>query len=377
MTPEQERKKYGDWYKTMLHAPSTIFDIIQISDEVSAEEALDLLTKKNGSPENMQGSMVTIKHIIDEANRLSGDSSHVWDVLGARIDSFIDKTAGSNFPSYKRNIPLSTNILFFTYHLWNNGAQTFSLSPRLAHSLMHTDVSNTDVKDVRLPFPSFLLRIPRGVVAIEDEETGRHDVDTIAVVGNVDKRNRVSFLFCGAENTNSKMLGDDTTTYIHLGFEGNFRDALNRSVNNIHENVISRDDAVNALAPLVNLAVASILYITDFPDDRERYLDKEINEQEKKMGNLSGKEKKNAKSKLRKMRRDGTNVVVVGGVYGGDDSLLDDLSSGRKIKVASYVRGHRRMQAYGLGRSLRKPVWIKPHWRNIGGENKERRYRVV
>ena len=278
---------------------------------------------------------------------------------------------------------LATNVIYANYNIWANGSQTFVFSQALASKLMLTDVGHLRLEDFRLPFPAFVLQVPPGMGLLVNNETGEHDIDSILVVDGISSdRNsvrKIEFVFTGMENEKSVGLGDDAIVYSNvwdLGEGTLLEDSLNMDVSGVEdrEEIVrfSGQSGAQGLRNLLRWACAMILYITDFPEDAIKKNNPEIDRIKSKLPSLKGKAKKNAKRRLRALQNETTPYLV--GTNVRIDPRLEKAASqagkgfGVSPSVASYVRGHRKMQAYGVGRTKRKPIWIDPYWRNLDQE---------
>ena len=274
-----------------------------------------------------------------------------------------------------------TQLLYGHLNVWLCGSQTFEIAAPLAAKLLLTDVGHLTWDEFKLPFPAFVLQVPTGLATLLDPNTGEHEVDTVVVVdGSLVERGLktrcISFIFGGRENENSKNAGDDANVHASLlcpGGDVPIADAISSvmALDQISQTLqMGGLGGSEATQRLVRFACAIIAYLTDFPEDRVAHVDPEINRLERKIPSLSGKAKRNAKRKVRALLKEpvpyrvGTRVTI-------DPTLqkvAESVGRGEALppQVASYVRGHRKMQAHGPGKSLRKPIWVDPYWRGLG-----------
>ena len=278
---------------------------------------------------------------------------------------------------------LVANVAYVNYNVWDNGSQTFVVSRELASKLMLTDVGHVKMKDLRLPFPAFVLQVPPIFGMLLNDATGAHDVDSVMVVagtsGDLGGKPKIELLFSGMENENSSDLGDDAVAYANLWCddpEKTLHDVIHKEGSCLVETEgfarfagTSRKDSFRNL---LMWACAMILYITDFPADAIKKVDPDIEGLKKKIPTLKGKSKKNAKRKLRALQS--ANAPYHVGTTVKIDPRLEKAAAqagrGKRSSpsVATYVRGHRKMQAYGPQRTERKPIWVDPYWRNLENE---------
>ena len=280
-----------------------------------------------------------------------------------------DRAAGST----------NANCWYSHFNAWYRGDQTFVFSLPLASKLLLTDATHITWEDFHCPFPAFIIQLPAELACLVDSRTGDHPLDTIIVVdGNSGGDRRLQLLFKGRENENSKCMGDDATIHCHLWCKSP-TDELEESVRYSIDQDDGREHARlagmkghEAVQQLMRFAIACVLYLTDFPQDRVAHINPEVNRIQHKLPTLKGKARKNAKAKLRSLLRE--NVPYLVGTKVTIDPTLEKIAGavgkGTALppSVASYVRGHRKMQPCGPQRSLRKPIWVDPYWRNLESE---------
>lgn len=285
-------------------------------------------------------------------------------------DLLRDKAAGTT----------NANCWYSHFNAWLGGNQTFVFSLPLASKLLLTDATHVQWSDFHCPFRAFIIQLPPELACLIDPNTGDHPLDTIVVVdGYSQGRRRLQLLFKGQENENSKCLGDDATIYCNM-WQVQEDDELELSVRYSQRDEDDQGGQARlagmegdaAVLQLMRFAVSCICYLTDFPEDRVAHINPEINRIQQKLPTLQGKPKQNAKAKLRSLLKEpvpylvGTKVTIdptlekIAGAVGKGQALPPS--------VASYVRGHRKMQPHGPQRSLRKPIWVDPYWRNLESE---------
>jgi hypothetical protein len=274
----------------------------------------------------------------------------------------------------------TANCLYSHFNTWLSGNQTFVFSLPLASKLLLTDATHIQWKDFHCTFRAFVIQLPPDLADLIDPHTGHHPLDSIIVVdGTANGKRRLQILFKGQENEKSKCIGDDSTIFCNV-WENDKEDDLESAIAHTFRNVddkysqaaVAGKSGDEAILQLMRFTVACIVYLTDLPEDRVVYVNPEINRLETKIPSLSGKPKQNAKAKLRSLLKEPASYLV--GTKVTIDPMLQRVAGavgkGQHLppSVASYVRGHRRMQPCGPQNSLRKPVWIDPYWRNLDNE---------
>lgn len=283
---------------------------------------------------------------------------------------------------------VNASCFYANYNVWKYGGQTFSFALPLAAKLMLTDIGHIRWSELKLPFPAFVIQLPPELATLVDPSTGLHRLDSILVVdGHANGRRRVELLFTGQENENSSRMGDDANVYANLWCNEESHlvaDAIKFSQAEDTDRkfaLFAGKEGDEATKMLMSWAVAMVVYLTDFPEDRAQVRPVAEKELEEKISSMQGKARRNAKSRLRAMKREplpfqvGTHVTLDPRLA----KLAAQIGSGVFVppSVASYVRGHRKMQPYGPGRAQRRPIWVDPYWRNLeAGPHSSKTYDV-
>lgn len=280
---------------------------------------------------------------------------------------------------------ITSRSWYANYHVWICGSQVFSISSPLAAKLLLTDCSRVQWQDLHLPFPAFVIQIPPDLITLIDPSTGKHALDTILVVdGHTNGERRLDVVCMAQENEKSVCLGDDSVFHYTIK-PGDPSETFGESVDQIlaegkkYKNmagVVRIGGASGEIAarqlPLFTLAV--ILYLGAHPEDKKRYANPEVQTLHNRMSTLKGRKRQAAGARLKKLLAEprpylvGTHITIDPNLHRAARAF----GSGEhhEVTVASYVRGHQRMQAYGTGRLERRLIWIEPYWRGIESPTK-------
>jgi hypothetical protein len=287
---------------------------------------------------------------------------------------------------------VSTSRLWYTnYHVWNCGSQVFQFSYPLAAKLLLTDPGRVLWKDLHLPFPAFALQIPTGLIDLFDPSTGAHPLDTFLVVnGRTDDEERLFIMCMAAENDESETIGDDCIFHLSLTPkhpEETIEEVVGRTIDIQDEKGLANiarvgdKDNLEAAKQLPLFVFSLLLYLASHPEDRVKYANPEVRDLHNKLRRLKGKKGQAARQRLKQIAKEprpylvGTKVTI--------DSRLkrvaEALGKGKRhhVHVASYVRGHHKMQPCGVGRTERKLIWIEPYWRGLESPTKTQKTYLV
>lgn len=273
-----------------------------------------------------------------------------------------------------------THGYYANFNAWLHGSQTFEITLPLASKLMLTDPGHVTWKDFHFPFPSYVIQLPP-LAVLHDPHTGAHQIDTIIMVDGVHRdRRRIEMYFMARENEKSVYAGDDSTLYSAI-WCGDEDETVEFSIKNTdphsHNNPMIDNEIQmggmrgdSAVKQLMRFACCVNLYITSHPEDRQKKINPEINKLHREMKRIKGKKKERAKKKLKKLLGEPRPYVVGTKVTISPElkKVARKIARGKtaEVEVASYVRGHHKMQAHGPLRSLRRMIWIEPYWRGLG-----------
>jgi hypothetical protein len=400
-----KRERYGNGHKAWLANLSPPWDLVkevgQAWDEVrknlSSTVLIDTVRKwREFEAKTNKEYCVEMKEYFEREHidPLDLPTSGPWSWLADSVfaiqvaTSFVNGRApprGRNARMIQEAGRINANVQYANFNAWLHGSQTFCFSLPLAAKLMLTDVSHVRWKDFHMPFPAFVIQLPPELATLVDLKTGEHKIDSIIMAdGTSQGYRRIALLFTGMENENSKDLGDDAVLFANLWCEheddliessiksnrGNYNEDGTPAQGDLALFAGAKGDEATKL--LMRWACAMVLYLTSHPQDLVKETNSEVSRLRSKIPTLKGKAKRNAKRKVRALLNE-TSPFLVGTKVTIDprlEKIAGAIGRGKALppSVASYVRGHMKMQPHGPGSTLRRPQWIEPYWRNLEQE---------
>jgi hypothetical protein len=235
-------------------------------------------------------------------------------------------------------------------------------------------------EDLRLPFEAFVIDIPGKIFRVA-QSSGSVSITTILVFSpSKVSGGKLGMVFYGQSD-------DATAVFSHQLHEApTLYESINRCVSESpiddqHFRTQSSSGVIgdDAHIAMMETAINLILYISSSPH-KEKYQPPGLGKARKRAHRLKGRAKQEAIRRLEELRDHGSPYVV--GTKVTIDKKLKhaagEIAAGRKITMASYVRGHLRNQAHGPSLSLRKIIWIEPHWRGLEAEKvSQKNYNVL
>jgi Ni/Co efflux regulator RcnB len=270
----------------------------------------------------------------------------------------------------------ATRGLWHLAMVWNYGGQTFKISEGLAWKLVLTDIKHLEWGDIRLPYPAFVLQIPRGLFYVSHKATGRHEVDTILVVKyiNPEGKDSLSLDVFGAENEKSSMPLDDCFHFFPISHpeDGKLSTAfrfVEDQANRYSDNLQSTTSTGKTVQKEIFRFVINVLMYVNSTKDVQRLPSLARDKLQVRLSKASGKRAERLRKELADLPR--IAEFDVGKAVRIDKNLAavaSDLSHGTRISFqrrASYVRGH--YQRYGLPDPEGNKMWVwkEPYWRDL------------
>jgi len=249
----------------------------------------------------------------------------------------------------------------------------FEIHDALFEKLLNTDVSRgLRASDVRLPFPGLYVRLPTGVLESNDPRTGWHPVSMIGFAearpGNVER----SVVGCGwgEPNDNSVDPSDDSVTTWAFPLASKGEEPLREPLEDFQENLLGGPartasrfygeefDADASMPLMYRFVINFCLYLSSpnpdvSPTNRGQPTWKTVMNDDaqprRTRVSLPKKKRRTSKGLAKRFKQVwdvGRNVKALERTYTASDVL---------------TRGHFKMQAHGVGRALRKVIWIEPY----------------
>lgn len=275
------------------------------------------------------------------------------------------------------------------------GKKIYEVSPDLSYALLpeHTAIKDYPADHLRLPFPAIYVELPPKF-RIYNELTSWHSAAGAYISEDVLRTPRVwRIVLVAGKNENSKGLPYDDAIYHFTVFlnEGETVDTclkhtaahamgersdqilatkdgdieISSEVIESHREIwkLMYEHTISAFRYIMNV----VLYATSSEADQMLcYASKDYRALHDRAMRAQGQKRKKLFGRLRE-RHDDEKHIYLGGSFTIDRKKSEEDEgegySGTKQKVRYMVSGHWRSQAYGKDRKLRKPLWIKPHWR--------------
>jgi hypothetical protein len=260
------------------------------------------------------------------------------------------RAAPEDWAHYMRDAPdETTSKMTLTFTVWASaGLQSVVVSHKLAAALMATTARGA-LDGVKLPWPSFELQVPPGLVA-----TSSGDVTSVYVAETPDwiPINRTART-CGVT-----VLYNDPVSLGHVSLpsiaalsDGDSLSALELSNGLGMPFDHSEDQELRVRQLLLRLVVGVVLLINTARADKPLAYPQHPTRPEKR-----GVPRANVHQLKRETTIDCRQMVY-------------DYARGTRRSspsVVTLVRGHWRQQPHGPGRTLRRATWLEPFWRGEG-----------
>lgn len=219
---------------------------------------------------------------------------------------------------------------------WMDSAfATIDVAPRLAAALACTSIPPEYAADVRLPWPTFFLRIPAGVVSTGEAWAIASEKDASAYASHLEATGMVALLGCDDGQ-------EDGSEWVNYRIRQTISDFLTPSgqAASVEER---REDAIMRVFAGVCIDLASRPH-PDPPPGRAALASRQAR---------AGKVPSEWCFELRRPVQIDCRPA-----------LLEHIETGsRAAKIQSLVRGHHKRQRCGPGGTQRKWIHIEPYWR--------------
>lgn len=221
---------------------------------------------------------------------------------------------------------------------YDNGMPTVQLGHKLAASLMLTNTPSSVIDDIKLPFKSFMIEVPDGLITV-DVDGNNENIKSIIVSEHINQNGNCfcyvalgtgSLNYWSVNETIVKLLEDDSTISSDIG-------PLDFTI---------EDNDKRPLLMIRRLIAGVCLYINGGGDV------KHIGKSHSWNGDFSKPPEKRVFRMTQTVKDNFTEVVK------------DYISGkGNKLTVQSIVSGHWKRQHFGEGRSKTKVIFVEAYWR--------------
>ncbi len=236
-------------------------------------------------------------------------------------------------------------LQYYAMACWfDSGQPVVNVGHKLAASLLATSVSAETVKDLKLPFHAFQVRVPPGLLYTSEPQTGEPvPIETLLMAKLSTFDDGISYSFIGATNQSFSLWGTYNSP------EEFITDIEHKSTEMFDYELDGMDERNSLLVR--RLLVNVCLMMTD----RSRY-----KAQGKKSHELYNKKRQRWEKEpvarhftlTPKVSHDFREVVRAYAI-----------GTGKRINVQSLVVGHWKNQPYGPKSSLRRRQFVEPYWR--------------
>jgi len=250
---------------------------------------------------------------------------------------------GGVWEDLQANRSLELVVMYLLLRWRHTGQQVYVLNPSTTDLLMETDLPDVPGGEVEFPRSTFFLKLPEGLFSYAVADTIFHLEGVLVSVTRPEpsKHRQITMLAAGRGER-----VEDPSAYLTFALD-------HRPINQliVAAERTGLDDAGVVVGEKVPTAVFNFaMYVlTDHPDLEP-------------VPPRPGSRKQGRKARRRDGKRSRLGYIYVGrGARAGRPAPVG--GQGGKLERRVRVRGHWRMQAHGPGHSLRKPIWIKPHYK--------------
>lgn len=281
------------------------------------------------------------------------------------------------------------------------GKRVYTVSPSLALQLKHTELRGLRAEDLRLPYESIYIEVPKEAgLKIWNEDTGWHEAIGVYITeehkmsdndayrrGGIpgDLRGWRMMLIGKDKAKEPREIGDDALSFFRILLKDGTKlndiiaTAKREMVWDMEHNPHSTWDERMSWdwEQQFRWAMNVVLYATWEEPGEHWIANKEARQlwaRIQKMPAHSRKRKglNNKFQTLPQMRRIklGGSIVIRRGNTDSEGAQKDGTQSRQlpgNLRVKTRVAGHWKRVVHGKGRALRRLQWIEPHWRNLEG----------
>jgi hypothetical protein len=261
-----------------------------------------------------------------------------------------------------------------------HGTQVYDVAPGLAMELAHTGLKGLIAEDLRLPHQGIYIQAPTELgLRVFNSNTGWHNVYGIYVSEDFVHGERTwRFLVAGESKkqvVDNLEFEDDALIFFHVRLPDHtaLEDCVAHTTEKMTKGSFTSEGAKKVREVWLSIfrwAMNVTLYITMPGAEVERVIaDPEARALWHRVQKAKGTKREKLKERLKKSDARTRNILGATVVFRRPAEKDGDTTCGvgAPLRVRYIRRGHWRKQAFGEERSLRKIIWIKPHW--VGSPN--------
>lgn len=274
-------------------------------------------------------------------------------------------TSKADSPFLGEEVSASLFSYWALAHHVATGRRVYQILPGLAERLRHTELRGLDTSDLRLPFSTIYLLVPKAAgLQVWNRDTGAHALEGIYVFECKSEIERAwRFLLIGeAKDRKSDLYRDDALFFFTLPLpEGLSLDAAVAAM--MEKFPVGAKTGGNDWKADFDFVLNVVQYITSASARTEEFIqNKEGRDLLDRMAVLPKNSQKREDLRARLKALDLKRRILVGV---GVPSLTADSGPGRhwKLNVRLLVAGHWKRQPHGPKLQLRKTIWIEPYWK--------------
>jgi hypothetical protein len=386
------------------HAEKFVDRMLSPESEKAAGRVLDLWEAFPLSSQGPVKDPAFVLAVMREVIKRTQESlEYIYSYGQLSMDSGFQKMGGW-FIETGCPAPDAMSIIVTQYHMLNHercGKRVYSVSAGLAEQLAHTELRGLDTDDLRLPYESIYVMVPKSAgLQVYNNETGWHSVIGVYVTEdpdiNIDHPDGKSgacrgwrILVCGepkeTEIPDSEMMGgNDALSFWKTALPQGMK--LDKALDWMQK-VMEQDLKEHPAARFTEMETAwraiftwlmnVVLYVTWTEPGDHWVANKEARQlwdRLKKLPRNSSK-RKNLNRRFQTLNPQrrivvGKHIVVDRSRNSNGDlqkSGANKHDSGNALMVRTRVAGHWKRQVCGKGRSDRKFIHVEPYWRGPDG----------
>jgi len=282
-----------------------------------------------------------------------------------------------------------TNQARIFWHMFTfekSGKKAYTISDGLAKQLRDTELRGLRTEDIRLPYESLYIEIPKSLdFKIWNGVTGWHSAEGVYVVDDIqdDGTHAWRFMFIGYSNDPNDLL-DDATIYFSVHFTEN--ETLDQVIEETVKKFAKLEEGHNKSNPLVGLGpmgdlwlnlfrwVLNVVMYATWPDADILPLmeNREARLLWERVQKTKGPKREKLKQRLKGLDPQrrlhlGRDVVYIDRKRAQQNADTEGKGTGKPSTIVQRVSGHWKRQHYGAKSVLVKQIFIMPYWKGGDG----------